>query len=129
MIQILNKIIGKMEVLMKRLITFTAFLFTAVASCGYADSMRLTVINDSSVTQNLNIGKINQNISLSPGEVKMLTVDYRYPDAITMFSVGGSTKNCNWAMPPIGKQTIQNLTLNISNTAINKSQDCSISFD
>ncbi|MBS0352260.1 MAG: hypothetical protein JSR33_13965 [Proteobacteria bacterium] len=113
---------------MKKIMNLTALLFLAAASYGHAESMRLTVINDSSVSQNLNFGATNQFINLGPGEVKMLTVDYRYPAAITMLSTGKPSKNCNWNMPPMGKQTIRNLTLNISNDVKPDIQNCSITW-
>src|SRR5258708_5231901 len=63
------------EGLMKRIITLSTLLLLTTANYIYAESMRMTIINDSSATQNLSLGPVNQIVHLGPGEVKMLTVD------------------------------------------------------
>lgn len=101
-------------------------LILASIGISYADAVRITVINDTSklanekllITSNASVNSQPKQYGL-PAMVKMFTADYSYPSPIQI-SNGSSLISCDWNSPPVGKQTIRNLTLNISNNGSNK---------
>lgn len=96
---------------------------------GYADAIRVTVINESSHNINLLFKSTRETrTAISGGAAKMFTVDYKYPDSILMKSLGKNPKPCNWSMPVVGPQTIGAITMNISTDESTNAQTCLLSW-
>ncbi len=92
----------------------------------YADTIRITAINESPTSADLTIGTGNQSFTVTPGSVKMFTADYTYPATISIHRLGRFSQNCSWSMPLVGKQTIRALTLNISSDKLSNTPTCLI---
>lgn len=109
-------------------------LILASIGISYADAIRVTVINDAAslvnerllITPSATVNQQPKQYNL-PAMIKMFTADYNYPGPIQISS-SGSLVTCNWVSPPIGKQVIKNLTLNISNDATTKKPNCVIDW-
>ena len=104
-------------------------LMIASLGCGYADAIRVTVINESTKDANLMIPSLgNRMMPVSQLGAKMFTADYKYPDRIMIQGRNGIPKACDWSMPVVGKQTIRAITMNISTDKSTNSQTCLLSW-
>ncbi len=104
-------------------------LMIASLGCGYADAIRVTVINESNKDAHLLIPSLgNKTMPVSQMGAKMFTADYKYPERIMIQGRNGIPKACDWSMPVVGKQTIRTITMNISTDKSTNSQSCLLSW-
>lgn len=111
-----------------------AGVFIASIGISYADSIRITAISESGEPEYLKItsakpGSIHNRIyPIGGANIKMFTADYTYPDSIFIARRGEYPRRCDWTMPPVGKQIIRVLTLDISTDNSTNALRCLLSW-
>lgn len=107
-----------------------AGLVIASIGSGYADAVRMTVVNESVHNVQVTIASARAKIvSVSGAGSKMFTADYTYPGNVLVQGNGQYPKTCAWSVPPIGKQAsaIRELMVNVSNDPATKNLNCLLS--
>ena len=110
-----------------------AGIFIASVGISYADAIRITSINESGEPASLKITSSrlasipNRTFSIGAENIKMFTANYTYPDSIYIQRRNAYPQRCDWTMPPVGKQIIRVLTLNITVDKSNNGIRCLLS--
>ncbi len=117
-------------------------LIASISLSTYADSIPITVVNESSapvvlmIKPNSQSGRVAaatpssvQEISIAAAAIKMFTGRYTYSmDDFFIQSVGHPMQQCKFASAPIAPQAPKLITLNISNDPSTRGQNCLVSW-